>query len=337
MRRGGADRVRAEFESCQRRRLAVLWRVRVDDGRLDLTLGDPQQPFFLAAGSKLVCASIVAQLRDDGALDWDRPVADYVPHLDLRGLVVDRRGDHPERLTARALLGHTSGLADYLFDRRPDGPSTAKRLLVADRAWTIDDALRWSREIQVPNRRRPHHSNTGYQLLAAVVEALTGADYATAVRTRVAEPLGLTGTYVFTASDLSRFGRVAPIRRGAQAVVNPSGAASMGAEAAVVATLDDATVLVEAFFGGRLFGRNVLDDMLRQWHRVPGCGIHGAGIRRLQVGGATLHGAFGTTGSVLARHATSGLTIVGTLNELSDHHRRRGPRDLLAASVRAAR
>ncbi len=337
VRRGGADRIRARFDDCARRRLAVLWRVRADDGRLERTLGEPLQPFFRAGGSKLVGAAVVAQLRDDALLDWDRPIAGYLPELDLRGLVTDRRGDHPDRLTARALLGHTSGLADHFLDRRPDGPSTAQRLVIADRAWSLDDALRWCREIQVPNRRRPHHSNTGYQLLAAAVEAVTGTDYATAVRTRLAEPLGLTGTYVFTESDLSRFGGIAPVRRDGRVAMNPIAAASMGPYESTVTTLDDAAVFVEAFFGGRLFDRRILEDMQRNERRVPGCGRYGAGVRVLRAGGTTLYGAIGVTGSVLVRSPELGLTVVGTCNEVSEDHRRHGPRDLLAASVRAAR
>ena len=206
MRRGGADRIRAAFESCQRRQLAVLWRVRADDDRLDLTLGDPLQPFFLAAGSKLVCASIVAQLRDDGALDWDRPVAEYVPHLDL----------HPAR--------------------RPSGGHPERRRIDGGR------------------HRRGHHAGGRRCAVGGILRR---------------------------ASDQP--GRA---RRHAAGVAPGPGKASTG----------------------------------------PGYDACGSVGRR-------------STARLGRPEACSraGLTVVGTLNEVSDRHRRRGPRDLLAASVRAAR
>ena len=44
----------------------VLWRLRSDDRRVDVTYGDPDRQFFIASATKLYVTAILAQLRMEG-------------------------------------------------------------------------------------------------------------------------------------------------------------------------------------------------------------------------------------------------------------------------------
>jgi D-alanyl-D-alanine carboxypeptidase len=47
---------------------------------------DPQaRPFFIASATKLYVTALLARLREQGKVDWDAPMADYLPDLDLTG------------------------------------------------------------------------------------------------------------------------------------------------------------------------------------------------------------------------------------------------------------
>lgn len=102
----------------------VLWRMRSDDGRVDFTYGDPDRPFFIASATKLYVTTMLAQLLDEGRLDWDAAIAGYLPDLDLTGLLVVGGRDLSGEITVRAVMSHTAGLADYFEDALPDGSNT---------------------------------------------------------------------------------------------------------------------------------------------------------------------------------------------------------------------
>ena len=55
----------------------------------------------------------LAQLRGEGRLDWDAPIAEYLPDLDLSGLAVEGGRDVSGEITVREVMGHTAGLADF--------------------------------------------------------------------------------------------------------------------------------------------------------------------------------------------------------------------------------
>ena len=82
----------------------VLWRVRSADGSVDVTHGDPDRQFFLASATKLFVTAILAQLRDEGRLDWAAPLADYLSDVDLSGLFRTGATDRGGTVTVAPVL-----------------------------------------------------------------------------------------------------------------------------------------------------------------------------------------------------------------------------------------
>ena len=83
------------------------------------------------------------------------------------------------------------------------------------------------------------YSDTNYQLLGAVIEAVTGASYEDALRQRILTPLALAGTYPFTLDTLGRYDSVAAMLYGKQRVAIPQAMASVRADGGIVSTTGD--------------------------------------------------------------------------------------------------
>ncbi len=302
----------------------VLWRMRSDDGRIDLTHGDPARPFFIASATKLFVTAILAQLRDEGRVRWDAPLATYLPDLDLTGLVVVRGRDRSQDMTVREVMAHTSGLADYFEGRRPDGPTTFARVVERDFGWNVNDVVRWTRAMKPATPGKGLYSDTGYQLLGAAIEAVDGTPFAESVRTRVAGPLGLAGTYCFSPLDIGRYDEVAGLGHGATPLRIPLAMASVQADGGVVSTLQDGLTFLDAFFDARLFARRTLDELQRDWHRIFFPLEYGTGIMRFRMSPLLTGfrrvplfvGHSGASGTVMFRSPELGVTVVGTVNQV---------------------
>ncbi|UTT63260.1 serine hydrolase domain-containing protein [Microcella humidisoli] len=328
-----------EKSAADRRTGEVLWRVVSPDG-LDVVHGDLDRPFFVASVSKLFTVVCLAQLRDEGKLDWDAPIAGYLPDLDLTGLAVDNGRDVSDEITVREVLGHTAGLADYFEGPRPDGPTTLKRALQSDFGWGEAEVVEWTRAMTPARRGRGLYSDTGFQLLDGVVERLDGRAFAESVRARITAPLGLDHTYVFTSDTLDRFDEMAVIRYADRDLRLPLLLASCGGQGAVVSTLRDGVAFVQAFFDGRLFDKKLLDEMLINWHRIFSPLEYGTGVMRFRLPAVLtgfrsfeFQGHSGASGVVFYRDDRTGVIVVGTVNQLKQ---RQLPYQLMIRTAAAA-
>ena len=346
------QRIRRLIERSERDRRTgeVLWRVVAPAAggqpELDVAHGDLDRPFFVASVSKLFTVVCLAQLRDEERLDWDAPIAGYLPDLDLTGLAVENgRAVSPRdvsaEITVREVMSHTAGLADFFEGERPDGATTLDRALERDFAWTEADVIEWSRAMTPARRGRGLYSDTGFQLLEGVVTRLDGRPFAESVRARIAEPLGLTGTWVFTLDDLDRFDEMAVIRHGDRDLRLPLLLASCGGQGAVVSTLRDGVDFLQAFFGGRLFDAALLDEMLTDWHRIFSPLEYGTGVMRFRLPAVltgfrsySFEGHSGASGVVFYRDARTHVIAVGTVNQLEQ---RSLPYQLMMRTAAAAR
>ncbi len=139
--------------------------------------------FQLASISKTFTGTAVMLLVRQGKLSLEDRITKYFPELTAY-----------EGVTVRHLLNHTSGIPDY-FD---------------DADWFIDI---WKEEKRVPGndeivrflretKAKPYfapgeglqYSNTGYNLLALLVERLSGVPYEEFLQRNIFEPAGMTAT-----------------------------------------------------------------------------------------------------------------------------------------------
>ncbi|MGW5054004.1 serine hydrolase domain-containing protein [Actinokineospora sp. NPDC004072] len=144
-------------------------------GVLNLRTGvetTPDAIFKVGSITKIWVATLVQQLVDEGALDLDRPVRDYLPGF---------RPSHPAAPTTRQLLTHTSGVdANHFFDTGHDAGSIGR----------FTDAIA-ATELFLPPGAMLSYSNSGYVVLGRLVEVLRGKPFHDVLRERLVAPLGL--------------------------------------------------------------------------------------------------------------------------------------------------
>ncbi|MBB5661097.1 serine hydrolase domain-containing protein [Brevundimonas halotolerans] len=141
----------------------------------------PDTPFLIGSISKSFTAMAVMQLVEAGTVDLNAPVSQY---LDVF------KGRPSGAITLRQLLSHTSGFStrqgnDIDFDRSPGGDELQRQ---------VARIAQW-RPAHAPDARW-QYSNANYQILGAVIEAVSGQDYASYVEARILEPIGMEDSFV---------------------------------------------------------------------------------------------------------------------------------------------
>lgn len=145
----------------------------------DIALG---QTVELASASKLPTVLAILTLVDDGLLDLDRPVGEYLNELDP-GFVwpADKAA-----ITTRMLIAHTAGMVG-LSDSQPDCLFVERQTTLRDCAQVIADAALIATPGSVFN-----YGGADLQVAAHVATLLTGDSWHGLFADRIGRPLGLT-------------------------------------------------------------------------------------------------------------------------------------------------
>jgi CubicO group peptidase (beta-lactamase class C family) len=152
---------------------SLAWREACGEATGEPGLNPSDLQYRVGSITKTMTAVLVLQLRDEGALSLNDPVAEYVPEV----------GDLD--VTLRSLLAHSSGLA-----AEPAGPWWERS---AGRGF--EDLLAALAEpAPFEPGRTYHYSNLGYGLLGEVVARLRGTSWWEVLSARLLEPLAMLRT-----------------------------------------------------------------------------------------------------------------------------------------------
>ncbi len=159
-------------------------------GVADLRTGTritPRTNFRLASFTKQFTAMAIMLLARDGRLRYDDPLTRFFPDFP----------DYGHSITVRHLLTHTSGLRDYedlYLD--PYGNTPPDRIPQLKDA----DVLRIMKEQHSPAfaaGSKWAYSNSGYAVLAMIVEKVSGKPFGAFLQERIFRPLGMRDTIAF--------------------------------------------------------------------------------------------------------------------------------------------
>ena len=140
---------------------------------------EANDPVRIASISKLIMALTALKLVDEGKVDLDRDVSDYLGWK-LRS---PRHPDAP--VTLAHLLSHRAGLSDKGGYSIPLGESLAAKLA---------DPQSW-RETGAPGEAAFEYANLGSPIVATVLEAASGERYDRLVERLVFAPLGVKACF----------------------------------------------------------------------------------------------------------------------------------------------
>jgi D-alanyl-D-alanine carboxypeptidase len=148
----------------------------------------PQSRFYVASAGKMMTATAILQLVDEGRLQLDQPVSEIiVPAGSLARL------PNWKSVTVEQLLNHTSGMPDYFDDDYEKAAAKDRRMLVdVERALSLQLG-------EEPNAKpgvEHEYSNTNYALLGLILERVDHADLGAVLARRIFVPAGMTATTV---------------------------------------------------------------------------------------------------------------------------------------------
>lgn len=157
--------------------------VRQSYGLADLERGiaaAPETNYRLASITKQFTAAAILLLLEDGSLELDDGVREWLPSLPASN----------DPVTLRHLLTHTSGLVDY------------EEIMPADLEKPLRDAdvlklLEGEARLYFAPGRKWRYSNGGYALLALIVERASGQSFPEFLRQRIFLPLGMQNTLAY--------------------------------------------------------------------------------------------------------------------------------------------
>ena len=132
--------------------------------------------FRIGSVTKQFTAALILQLVEQGKIKLDGKITDYL---------TDYRKDTGDRVTIHQLLNHTSGIPSYtslpVFGAESRNPYEVK-------AFVKKFA---SGDIEFEPGSKYSYNNSGYFLLGAIIEQVTGKPFATVLRENILDPLGM--------------------------------------------------------------------------------------------------------------------------------------------------
>ena len=152
------------------------------------TMVTAQTPFIIGSTSKSFTALAVMQLVEAGRVELDAPAQRYLPWF----RVADEHAS--AQITVRDLLNQTSGLSTA------SGRRTLMEYSSGDDALT--NRVRGLRDVALtaPVGGTYQYSNCNYQVLGAIVEAVSGETFEAYMQSHVFDPLQMTHTYTSKAA-----------------------------------------------------------------------------------------------------------------------------------------
>ena len=217
-----------------------------------------------ASAGKAFVATVVLQLVEERKLTLDDPVSRWVAGLPNGDLI-----------TVRDLLAHTSGLYSANEDPRI-GPKP--HLIAPEEMMAI---LRQHGAMFCPGAQW-RYSNSGYDLLAMIVQAVDRRPLANAIESRILLPLGLSGTIALRPGVARpEVALPASTRVPASAMTQPWDA---GAGGPIAADAADMLRFWQALLGGRLLRPETVDTMFLTLYPMFDAGtFYGLGAMVLDV------------------------------------------------------
>jgi len=154
--------------------------------RTHLKIG-PETNFRLASVTKQFTAMAIMLLVQDGRLRYEERLTDIFPGFPPYG----------KGITVRQMLNHTSGLIDYedVMAKQYQGVPDEKIPQIKDAG--VLDLLKQQTSTRFPPDTRWEYSNSGYVLLAMVVEKRSGMSFGDFVGERIFKPAGMIHTIAY--------------------------------------------------------------------------------------------------------------------------------------------
>jgi D-alanyl-D-alanine carboxypeptidase len=283
-------------------------------------------PYFIASTTKLFTTSIILHLKSEGKLKLEDKISKYLDLSILNGLHFYKGKDYSDEITIKHILAHTSGLADYFQGKGFNGNSLEDDIKNGnDQFWSFEQAIERTKSIKplfIPGtKNKANYSDTNFQLLGKIIEVITNKSYSTVSDLLIIKPLNLSNTYLY--HDITDKTPKSLFYKSKELGI-PKAMVSFGPDGGIVSTTSDMLIFIEAFFTGKLFPKEYIND-LQKWNNIffpmkSGIGIHMFKLPWIfnPVGSIPYFiGHSGLSGALAYYSPKENIYVVGTVNQVA--------------------
>jgi D-alanyl-D-alanine carboxypeptidase len=286
-------------------------------------------PIYIASITKLYTATVIMRLCEKGALSLDDPMVKYLPEGLIRGIHVYKGKDYTQEITIKQLLSHTSGIADY-YTEKPKGGKTLFEIFLEDpeRSWTEDETLERVRNDLKPNFKPgtdASYSDTNFQLLGKIIEAIAGKPLYTVYQDFIFRPLGLKHTWLvgYPEPQIALSSAPADVFYKDRNITKTRSNGAYWADGGIVSTAEEMIIFLKALNEGRIISRDTL-KLMHNWHKLQFPLQYGYGTMYFKLPWfinmvmrvPPLWGHSGSTGSFLYYSGGLNLYLAGSINQV---------------------
>ena len=284
-------------------------------------------PFHSTSVAKTFTATLIMLLQEEGKLDVDDPLAEYLPSKIIDGLHIFEGVNYSKEILIKQLLQHTSGLPDFFEDAPKEGPTFMELLFTdSDKMWQPLETIDFAKSKLTPHfapGKGYRYSDTEYVLLGLLIEELTGKPYHEVLAEKIFDPLKMEDSYMHLRSKPSDSGT----RQLAEIYVDDTDIStfkSLSADWAgggLATTSKDLLKFHKALNEDKLLSKKSLRQM-QQWTKESFGLEYGFGLRKFQLkklnpllGNLTLIGHSGTSGAFMYYCPEIDVYLTGTFNQ----------------------
>ena len=143
--------------------------------------------FRLASFTKQFTAASIMLLARDGKVSYDDPLTHFFPEFPAYG----------NSITVRNLLNHTSGFVDYEDLLSKQYPKTPEEKIPQIHDAGVLKLLEQQTSVKFPAGTKWEYSNSGYAVLAMIVEKVSGKPFGQFLQERIFTPLKMKNTLAY--------------------------------------------------------------------------------------------------------------------------------------------
>jgi CubicO group peptidase (beta-lactamase class C family) len=295
------------------------------DGQVPMT---KDTPIYLASITKLYTATTIMRLYEQGRLSLDDPISRYLAEELIHGIHVYKGQDYSRDITLHHLLSHTSGIADYYAEKPKGGKSFFEIFLEEpERVWTVEETIARVRNDLAPNfppGTKASYSDTNFQLLGKVIEAITDKRLHVVFEEFFFGPLGLRHTWLvgYILHDSGRLATPADVFFKDRNITPIRSNGSYWADGGIVSTAKEGIIFLKALNEGRIIRKETL-KLMHNWQKLEFPLQYGYGTMYFKLpqfmkrvmNVPPLWGHSGSTGSFLYYSEDLDLYIAGSINQ----------------------
>ena len=216
----------------------------------------PQTKFRLGSITKQFTALAIMQLQEKGLLSVDDPVTKYFPDYKIA-----------EKVTIHHLLTHTSGIhnftsdAEYMQMMTLNSPPEKTIARFKEKPLDFAPGEKWS------------YSNSGYILLGAIIEKVSGKSYETYLKENIFQPLNMVNTG-YDHSEVIIKNRASGYQMGKNGMVNASylDMSIPYSAGSLYSTVEDLYLWDRALYTEKLLKRTTLEKIFTPFKNDYGYG-----------------------------------------------------------------